>query len=59
MFVSLGRVLMGSLRVQVGFLVVAFFMVFCRRVMGLGCVFVMLGCLAMCFVCHKSPLSAG
>jgi hypothetical protein len=29
------------------------------RVVGLGCVLVVLGCLAMCFVCHKDPLFAG
>jgi hypothetical protein len=56
---SLLRMLMGSLRVLLGFLVVAFFMVFRRRVMGLGGVFVMFGCLAMRFVCHKDPLFPG
>ena len=48
-------VLMSLLGVLVSFLVVALFMVFRRGVMRLGGVFVMLGCLAMCFVCHRSP----
>jgi hypothetical protein len=57
MLVSFLRVFMGLMRVLVGFLVIALFMVVRRRVVGLGCVFVMLGCLAMCFVCHKSSVS--
>ena len=44
---SCRRVLMGGLRVLVAFLVVALFMVIRRRMMGLGCVLVVLGCLAM------------
>jgi hypothetical protein len=49
------RVLVSLLRVLVSFLVIALLMVFRRGVMRLGGVFVMLGCLAMCFVCHRSP----
>jgi hypothetical protein len=59
MFMSRCRVLMGSLRVLVAFLVIALFMVICCGVMRLGGVFVMLGCLAVCFVCHKFPLFPG
>jgi len=36
-----------------GFPMVALFMVIGRGVMGLGCVFVMFSCFAVCFVCHK------
>jgi hypothetical protein len=53
------RVLMGDLGVLVGFLVVALFMVMRCLVVGLGGVLVMLGCLAVCFVCHKNPLFPG
>jgi hypothetical protein len=59
MFMSIRRVLMGGVRVLVRFLVIALFMVIRRRVMGLGCMLVMFGCLAMCFVCHKDPLFPG
>ena len=59
MLMRLLRVLVGGLGVLVGFLVVALFMVFRRRVMGLGGVLVMFGCLAVCFVCHKDPLFPG
>jgi hypothetical protein len=39
--------------------VIALFMVIGRGVMGLGCVLVMFGCLAVCFVCHKDPRFPG
>ena len=56
---SFGRVLMGEMGVLLGFLVVALFVVIRRGVMSLGGLLVMLGCLAMCFVCHKDPLFPG
>jgi hypothetical protein len=59
MFMSLRRVLMSEVGVLLGFLVIALFMVIGRGVMGLGCVLVMFGCLAMCFVCHTAPLVLG
>jgi len=59
MFMSLRRVLMSEVGVLLGFLVIALFMVIGRCVMGLGCVLVMFGCLAMCFVCHKDPRFPG
>ena len=59
MLMSLRRVLIGGMRMLLGFLVVALFVVIGRGVMGLGGVFVMLSCFAMCFVCHKVPLFSG
>jgi hypothetical protein len=44
---SLGRMLMRQLRVLGCFFVIALLVVFCCRVMCLGSVFVVLGCLAM------------
>jgi hypothetical protein len=57
--VSLRRMLMRQLRMLVAFFVVALLVVFRCRVMCLGGVFVMLGCFAMCFVCHTAPLVLG
>jgi hypothetical protein len=59
MFMSLRRVLMSEIGVLLCFLVIALFMVIGRGVMGLGCVLVMFGCLAVCFVCHKDPRFPG
>jgi hypothetical protein len=53
--VSFLGVLVGLVRMLVGFFVVALLMVFRSGVVRLGCVLVMLGCFAMCFVCHKAP----
>jgi hypothetical protein len=57
--VSLRRMLMRQLRMLVAFFVVALLVVFRCRVMCLGGVFVMLGCFAMCLVCHTAPLVLG
>ena len=66
LFVCFGRMLVSFLGVFVSeggvlmcLLVVALLVVFCRCVVCLGSVFVVLGCLAMCFVCHRAPLVPG
>lgn len=56
---SLRGMLVCCRGVLVRLFVVALLVVFRCRVMGLGSVFVVLGCLAMCFVCHTAPLVLG
>jgi hypothetical protein len=56
MLMGLPRVIVRLLGVFVACLVIARLMVFGCGVVGLRCVLVVLGCLAMCFVCHSGSL---
>jgi len=59
MLVSFLGVFVSQRGVLMRLLVVALLVVFCRCMMCLGSVFVVLGCLAMRFVCHRAPLVPG
>jgi hypothetical protein len=59
MLMSFGGVIVRKLRMPVRFVVVALLVVLGCRVVCLGGVLVVLGCFAMRFVCHKSPLIPG
>jgi hypothetical protein len=51
--------LMSLVRMLLRLFMISLLMMICRRVVCFGCVFVVLGCLAVCFVCHKSPFDLG